>query len=435
MGLVCEYYETGEPYLPEKDLYINPEDGFDDICSRIHGITKNDVEGKLSFADVWADIEPYFTNTVIVGHNVASADLDALAKALHRYNIDVPEIYYICTMQLAKEYIPRFAVENYSMTALCNYFDIDMDSEHNAFDDACANADLFKALVEEYSIDVEKHIKKYEPRKTKEFTEFVASPVLRKSISEFYGIIRGFSIDDVIEPSEAAYIAKWREENAKYSHNREIDEIITVIDEILQDGKVTVVEIVKLQQTVKGYLDTVSTSPVTLATQILNGIMQGIIVDNAISEAECNNLRQWLYDNIHLSGHYPFDKIISTLEEALSDGVITAEESIYITSVIEQLLNPVETLKTQVNSVNGKSVCLSGVFSYGSKADVEKYIIDNGGSIDKSVKKTTDILLIGNEECQAYANGTYGTKIKKTIEYNENGCHIQIIKESDFLKN
>ena len=41
--------------------------------------------------------------------------------------------------------------------------------------------------------------------------------------------------------------------------------------------------------------------------------------------------------------------------------------------------------------------------------------------------------MIGNCECQAYSNGTYGTKVKKAIEFNEKGCHIKIIKESDFF--
>lgn len=53
--------------------------------------------------------------------------------------------------------------------------------------------------------------------------------------------------------------------------------------------------------------------------------------------------------------------------------------------------------------------------------------------IDKSVKKTTNILLIGDCECQAYANGTYGTKVKKAMEYNAKGCNIQIIKEADLI--
>ena len=53
----------------------------------------------------------------------------------------------------------------------------------------------------------------------------------------------------------------------------------------------------------------------------------------------------------------------------------------------------------------------------------------------KIVKKTTSILLTGDCECQAYSNGTYGTKVKKAMEYNSKGCNIQIIKEADLIKN
>lgn len=100
IGIMCEDFSNSEPYYPELDLYINPEDGFDDNCIKIHGITKSKVENEPTFPDAWKDIEKYFTNAVVIGHNVASADLDALVKALKRYNLDIPELYYICTYEL-----------------------------------------------------------------------------------------------------------------------------------------------------------------------------------------------------------------------------------------------------------------------------------------------------------------------------------------------
>jgi len=433
IGLMCEHYENGEPFYPERDIYINPEDGFDNNCIRIHGITSSKVASAPNFPIVWKDIEKYFTHTVVVGHNVASADLDALIKTLNRYNLDIPEIYYICTYELAKEYVPGFAVANYSMSCLCEHFDIDIDSEHNAFDDACACSDLFRALVKTYDIDVDSCIKKYIPHESKEFSQYVASPIVRKSISEFYGIICGFSIDSVITEAEVAYIAQWRTDNLPYSGQKDIGIIIHAIDEILKDGIVTLEELTSLQSAVKDYLDIVSTSPVTLATQILDGILKGIIIDGEVTEAECKNLRQWLYDNIYLSDHFPFNKAISLIDKVLEDSVITPEESAYIISVIDDILNPVQALTEQVNTVDGKHVCLSGNFSYGTKSAVEQYIVAHGGMMDSSVKKSTDILIIGNNECQAYSNGSYGTKVKKAMEYNEKGCNIQIIKEADFV--
>ena len=49
-----------------------------------------------------------------------------------------------------------------------------------------------------------------------------------------------------------------------------------------------------------------------------------------------------------------------------------------------------------------------------------------------TVTKKTDILIVGDFECQSYSNGSYGTKVKKAMEYNDKGLNIQIIKEKDF---
>ncbi len=433
IGLVCEDFATGEPYYPERGIYINPEDHFDDNCVRIHGITADDVKDCPSFPDIWKDIEKYFTNTVIIGHNVSASDLSALSKTLQRYHLDIPEMYYACTLDIARKYVPRYAVPNYGMSALCSYFDVDIDSAHDAFDDACANSDLFKILVSEYSLDLNEHIKKYIPKSDFHFSEYISDTVLRKSISEFYGIVRGFSIDNVISPDEADYIRNWRIANEKYSAQPEIANINASIDRILSDGVVTSSEIILLQRTIKQYLDLVSTSPVTLATQILDGILKGIVADGNVTTEECFHLQQWLYDNVYLSGHYPFDKVISILENVLSDMIISKEESEYITSTINDLLNPVDALKEHVNSVDGMHVCLSGVFSYGSKSKVAEYLKNRGGIVEDYVTRSTDILLIGAQECQSYSNGKYGTKVKKAIEYNENGCNIKIVKESDLI--
>lgn len=434
MGIVCEDYETGEPYYPELNIYIDPNDGFDNMCVRIHGITEKKVKGCPTFVQAWNDLEKYFTNTILIGHNVAGSDIDALIKNLDRYNISIPEIYYICTLDLARKYIPAFAVDNHRLGTLCEYFDIDIDSEHDAFDDACANADLFKTLVETYDIDISKHIRKYIPHEHREFEQYLSSPMIRKEISELYGVIRGFSLDGIISEEEIAFISAWRDKFIAYTKYEEIKSIISIIDTILEDGIVTIQESFRLQQVIKEYLNIVATSPVTLATQILNGIMEGIVVDGKITTEESENLRLWLYDNIYLSGHYPFDKIINVLEEALKDGVISSDESTQITNTIKSILNPVEDIKTQIYSLEGKSVCLSGNFSYGSKAKVEEYIKAHGGNIDSSVKKTTNILVVGDCECLAYSNGTYGTKIKKAMEYQAKGCGIEIVKERDLIK-
>lgn len=433
VGIVHEKLSGEDCVRSTENILVDPEDGFNEHSVKVHGITASRVHGAPNFKEVWPNIEKYFTNAVVVGHNVAGSDLDALVKNLRRYDQDIPQIYYLCTLELAQHYIPAFAVKNYQLATLCEYFGIDIGHAHDALDDSKACAELLKAIIKTYNVKLSAHIKKYIPKEIKAFEQYVESPVIRKSISEFYGVLRGFSIDSVITEDEVNYIVKWEQEQARFSQVEDVAKILAALDRILEDGKISVDEILSLQGIVRSYLDLVSTSPVTLATQILDGILKGITIDGEITEEECKNLQQWLYDNIYLSDHFPFDRTIEIVERILADGVITSEESQEMTALICDMLNPVETLKSQVYSVEGKHICLSGNFAYGQKSDVEEYIVARGGIVDSGVKKTTDILMIGACECQAYSNGTYGTKVKKAMEYNKKGCNIQIIKETDFF--
>lgn len=435
MGLLSEYFPSGEPIFPERDIYINPEDGFDDNCIRIHGITNGKVKNEPNFPTIWREVEPYFANSIIIGHNVAVADISSLLKSCNRYKIDLPEIHYICTLDLAKKYIPRYKIKDYSLSTLCKYFDIDTDNCHNAFDDACACVDLFKTMVENYDIKIEKHTQTFLPHATKEHAQYLSSPMIRKSIIDFYGTVRGIALDRIIIPEEIAYIHQWREGNLKYTNQKEIADIIKTIDKILEDGFINYEEMRELITTVEEYFNLITASPITLATQVLNGLLKGISIDKKISTIEGINLREWMYKNNYLKGYYPFDQIMSVLDCILEDNIITKEESDSMIDVIKSLLEPVQELQERLNSVNGKHVCLSGIFSHGQKADVEKFIIQDGGFIDSSLKKTTDILIIGDNECQAYAFGSYGTKVQKAIEYSNKGYDIKIIKESDYFSN
>ena len=434
IGILSRDIDDPEAAVDKLDLYVNPEDGFDDNCVRIHGITADMVKTAPTFKECWSDIEQYFTNAVIIGHNVASADLDALHKNLVRYDIEVPEIYYICTYQLAKELVPAFAVSDYALGTLCAFFDIATPAKHNAFYDACACSDLLDKLVDYSKVDIEGEIQRYIPSDHADFITYISGASLKKDIHALYGMVRGFTLDSAISNEEKEYIKSWRETFSLYTSHADVSTIISVIDNILADDVVTIDEINTLQITIRKHLDIVSTSTITLATQILNGIIKGIITDEIITDDECQNLRVWLYENNYLSGHFPFDKLYNEIEVVLSDGVLTPEEAVSIKDEINNLLDPVESLRKDVMSLKGKRVCLSGNFAFGQKSAVEQYIVEQGGIVESSVKKTTDILVVGDYECQSYSNGTYGTKVKKAIEYNGKGCNIQISKESDIIK-
>lgn len=127
-----------------KRLYflINPETDFSPYAVRIHGITEETVEDAPLFPAVWDEIAPYVEQYPIVAHN-ASYDFGVIKKASAHYNIRLPEISYICTMQLAKEVLQ---LEHYTLESVCSLLGVKNDSPHNALSDAEACANAFIAL-------------------------------------------------------------------------------------------------------------------------------------------------------------------------------------------------------------------------------------------------------------------------------------------------
>lgn len=431
MGLVSEYFPSGESVFPEKNILINPEDGFDDWCISVHNITPKTIEHAPTFPEVWNYIKPYFVDSVIIGHDVAISDLSALARVCDRYKIDLPTLKFIDTYKLARYCIPSCDVNDYSLYTLCEYFNIDIDCNHDAFDDACAVTDLFKCLIETYNINIEQFITPFNFQNTKNFIAYIADPVLRKTMSEFYGVVQGFSLDGKIKPEEEAFIKQWKKDNADFENKEELKDIFDTLNTILEDNVITLSEMENLKCRVKDYYDIIQGSPITNSIQQLRGLLKGIITDNVISTEEGLKLKKWLYKNVHLTNNYPFDHVLGLFEEVLQDNVITKDESDSLIKIINSILEPVGSLKDQVTNICNKHICLSGNFAYGHKSDVEEVIITQGGFIDSNIKTSTDILIIGDYESQAYAHGNYGTKVKKAMEFNAKGYNITIVKEQE----
>ena len=90
--------ETGE-YL------VNPEVRFRDKNIELTGITPNAVKDAPLFPEVWAKLAPLADSSILVAHN-ARFDLGVLEKTAAAYNMVLPAVSYLCTMELAKNYLP-----------------------------------------------------------------------------------------------------------------------------------------------------------------------------------------------------------------------------------------------------------------------------------------------------------------------------------------
>ncbi len=429
IGILGEAYPSCEPLFPEKDILINPEDGFHPACIKINGITPEMVANCPNFKDVWNDIKDYFTDSVIVGHNVASSDLSALAKSCARYNIELPQLYYIDTLEIVRNVAPNTPDNKYTLEALCKYFNIDLDNHHDAFGDACATADLFKLLTDKYNIDLNSYIKLFVPKNAKDYVTYVSDNRLKYSMYEFYGLIEGFSLDHKVQDEEIEYIKDWRNKNSQYSSMPEFKDVFYTLDKILDDGIITIDELNELKICVRRYCNTVKCSLTTNSINELRGILKGIITDNKILTLEGGNLLNWLYKNNYLDGREPYNTVLSLFEKHMDDGVITKDESEHLICEIDKVLNPIENLSKKLLSIPKKHICLSGNFKHGSKEDIKELIEQKGGIVDKNITKRTDILVVGGLECDKFAYGSYGTKFQKAREIG-----IDILIEDNFFE-
>lgn len=148
--------------------YAFPKRGISAEAREINGITMEMVSNAPIFSNIAKSFEDFLGNDNIVGHNL-KFDLRFLCK--YGVNFLTKKRRYYDTLQLARKKLklPKklwdedrnycgldwdsdYDVENYKLSTLCEYYDIDMFQAHRAADDCYAAGLLFIQLGMEYDV-------------------------------------------------------------------------------------------------------------------------------------------------------------------------------------------------------------------------------------------------------------------------------------------
>ena len=73
------------------------------------------------------------------------------------------------------------------------------------------------------------------------------------------------------------------------------------------------------------------------AVSTLLGMIEGICIDQVVSEKECSYLHQWLTENADIYSHPPLDEVVPTVEASLKHGFIDEQALLDIKWLLEQL--------------------------------------------------------------------------------------------------
>jgi len=149
-------------------------------------------------------------------------------------------------------------------------------------------------------------------------------------------------------------------------------------------------------------------SNATKSMQVLMGIIEGISCDHVIDLMELDSLKQWMNDNMHLKGNYPFDTIFETVDRILENRIITTDVNKELLNLFQSCLKPINKKDRICLNLSGKNVCLTGNFIYGTKDDIGKLVVNNGGIITSGVSGKTNIVIVGGEGSKDWSFGSFG---------------------------
>ncbi len=174
----------------------------------------------------------------------------------------------------------------------------------------------------------------------------------------------------------------------------------------------------------------------TKALQTLQGFLMGVIADNILTEPEVLALKGWLDENRSLAGQYPFDRVFDVVEKALADGLLEQEELDEMLGLFRKFTSPTDECADSADEfeLSGKTVCLTGDFEYCSRSSMETLLSSYGCICKNTVSGKTDYVIVGALGSPEWSHGTYGSKIKKALEYQEKGKNVQIVKEERLME-
>ncbi len=291
-------------------------------------------------------------------------------------------------------------------------------------------------------------------KELKDYRMFTKPAELDKAVNTLRGIADGIMLDGKVSNDELMEITNWCTLHRDLIDRHPFSEIIPLIDKCVLDGELTKEEMLDILWVCDNIAkDSDYYNFITGTIQQLEGILQGALADNVLSDDEIFHLADWVNEHDFLKGTYPFDEIDSLLTSALSDGSISDDERNMLKAFFENFIDT--TVSYNINFLELQDIkqkyCVEGIcavcpniefedklFSFTgtsektTRDEIAKLIISHGGLFNNSVIAKTNYLIVGNAGNPCWAVACYGRKVERAVDLRKKGGSIIIINESDF---
>lgn len=271
----------------------------------------------------------------------------------------------------------------------------------------------------------------------------------QKAIESLLGILYGICADKSLNELEILFLDTWLKENEFLQNDADVIDILDCLSDILADKIITTEESEDLLELIHHVLDyrkpEKNRDQEKANTNILLGIIQGIMADSKINDDEVLSLNKWLTNNPLTS--WPAPIIKQKLEEILADGIITTEEKddlkqllsslgankLTTTGSVTGLTATFGTTTPEAITVQGKLFCFTGTFIYGNRSACENLVFELGGKSVKNISQKTDYLILGELPSKDWITSSYGLKIQAALELKNKGLDIKMLTEETWF--
>ncbi len=113
-----------------------------------------------------------------------------------------------------------------------------------------------------------------------------------RNINELIGTIKGINFDGVINDREVVRLQTWVDSNRNIAYEFRPVDLIKIVDEILVDHIIDDDARERLIKSAESFLDEIGDNFNRIYE--LDGIIEGIICDGEVNEAEIYNLKDWI---------------------------------------------------------------------------------------------------------------------------------------------
>ena len=287
------------------------------------------------------------------------------------------------------------------------------------------------------------------------YLRFTDRQRMEKAFNTLEGLLKGIALDGKIEPLEQKELSDWCEDHSKFASRHPFKEVVPNIKTALADGVLTpdeLQDLLWLCSNLKG--ENHYFNAVTADIQTLQGMLHGITADGKIEKEELTRLQDWISENEHLSGCYPYDELNTVIGGVLKDGKIDQQEHEQLLQFFDSFV-PVSLAK-QMSQLSEHSLskkeltlpgicatcptieipehyfCITGFSNKGPKSEFAKAVAELKGIYVDDVPKYLHYLVVGGLANPAWAFCCYGRKIETAIRLRKDGKRLLIVHENDF---